>query len=93
MDRPQSHARKDREGAAVETWGIMPDCQEIGSSSQTPTGKQKEVWPKVKLSAHASHREPVEGLNLLISSNSRDNAAADATVCVAATAAITSPYG
>lgn len=56
-------------------------CQEMGSSSQTPTGKQKEVWPKVKLSAHASHREPLEGLNLLISSNSRDNTAADATVC------------
>lgn len=66
-------------------------CQEIGSSSQTPTGEQKEVWPKVKLSAHASHREPVEGLKPLISSNSRNNAAADATVCLAA--AMISPYG
>lgn len=84
---------KDREGAALETRWIMPDsARKLAFVLKTPTGKQKEVWPKVKFSVHASNREPVEGLNLLISSNSCDNAAAYATVCVAA-AAMISPYG
>lgn len=60
----------------------MPD-----SSSQSLTGKQKDTWPKVKLSA-----QTMVGLNLLISANSCANAALDATVCVAYATMIT-PYG